>query len=161
VGEAPPISEDLPLLRRLNRRDDIAPLRFRQTLHVSDELPTDGLLLGLGWHDIEQDEWGLRFRWARARAQLVQTRSSGRRTRLWIEAFPGPAVRDPLAVLVRDHNGDEMSRFQLRARARIEIEWPWPDAGTTIELVAEGGGRPIPSDPRILDFALSAFDWIE
>ena len=161
AGEASPISEDLLLLRRLNRRDDIAPLRFRQTLHVSNELPANGLLLGLGWYDIEQDEWGLRFRWARARPQLLRTRPSEQRTRLWIEAFPGPAVKDPLAVRVRDHKGAEMSRFTLHTRARIEIEWPWPDAGTAIELVAAGAGRSIPSDPRILDFALAAFDWIE
>ena len=152
---------DRAALLLLNRRDDIGPLRCRQTLHGEDGLPEDGLFLGRGWHDLERDEWGLPLRWAGGPAELVVTRPSGTRQRLRLEAFPGPgAGAGPLALSIRDGDGAEEARVELRARREIEIDVRLAaGAGTTLKLVPEGGGRMISTDPRRLDFALAAFDW--
>ena len=153
--------EDSAGLRSLNRRDDVGPLRFRQALHSGGELPIDGLFLGTGWHDFERDGWGLPFRWAGGPAQLVATRTSGARRALWLELYPGPGAGDgPLLLRVVDGSGVETCRFELADRRRIEIALPAAAGrGATFTLAPAGGGRRIATDPRVLDFAIAAFDW--
>jgi hypothetical protein len=147
-------------LRRWNRRDDVAPLRYRQALHHGKEIPHDAIFLGAGWHDPEADEWGLRFRWAGSRPRLVATAAGPRR--FWLELFPGPGAGEtPLLLRVIGDGGTELVRLELTTRQRVEVEWPLtPGGSAAVTLVAEGGGRRIPTDPRILDFAIAAFDWV-
>jgi hypothetical protein len=158
---AAPLPESTNELRRLNRRDDIGPLRYRQSLHLTSELPVDGLFLGAGWHDLERDQWGLPFRWAGAMADLVITRPSGNRGSLWIEAFPGPGVGDgPLQLSVLDAGGVERSQIVLNDGGRAEIDCAVAaGAGVTRTLVPQAGGHRISSDPRLLNFRLASFDW--
>ena len=173
-GGPPPVVEGIAEsggsaadLRRWNRRDDVAPLRYRQALHHGGEIPPEAILLGAGWHDPETDEWGLRFRWAGSNPRLVATAATptaaaaGPR-RLWLELFPGPgAGAVPLPLRVIGDGGEELARFELTTRQRVEVDWPLtPSGGAAVTLVAEGGGRRIPPDPRILDFAIAAFDWV-
>lgn len=157
----PPLFADAATLRSFNRRDDVGPVRFRQALHAGDELPADGLFLGAGWHDFERDGWGLGFRWAGGPAQLVVTRPSRGRRALWLEVFPGPGAGDrPLLLRVRDGSGVERGRAELAGRRRLEIHLPaLAGRGATVTLEPVGGGRRIPTDPRVLDFAVAAFDW--
>ena len=165
---ANPLREQLPLpessreLRLRNRRDDIGPLRFRQSLYLSDALPEDGLFLGAGWHDLERDEWGLPFRWAGGPAELVVTRPSGRREALWIDVFPGPAAGEAaLGLRILDGRGMERERVELESRQRVEIRCSVaPGPGEILKLAPEGGGRRIETDPRILDFGVAGFDWV-
>lgn len=162
---APPevsIAEDAQALRRKNRRDDIAPIRFRQILYSAGELPQDGLYLGQGWHDPERDEWGSPFRWAGGRAEIVVTRPTGLRTRFWMDVFPGPGAGEgALHLRLLDDAGVERGSAELASRQRLEIDFPLPAAaGARIVLAAEGGGRRILTDPRVLDFAIAGFDWV-
>jgi hypothetical protein len=157
----PPLFEDAATLLSFNRKDDIGPVRFRQALHAGDELPADGLFLGAGWHDFERDGWGLGFRWAPGPAQLVVTRPSGARRALWLDAFPGPGADGrPLLLRVLDGSGVERGRAELTGRQRFEITLrDLAGQGATLTLEPVGGGRRIQTDPRVLDFAVAAFDW--
>jgi len=162
TASAEPLVGNAEEVRRRNRRDDIAPLRFRQSLHLSNELPADGLFLGDGWHDPERDEWGSLFRWAGGPCEIVVTRPSGKHEALWIEAFPGPGAGEGrLALRILDGSGIERDRIALDRRSRFEIRYAMPlGAEAKLKLAPEGGGHRIPTDPRVLDFALTAFDWV-
>jgi hypothetical protein len=156
-----PLFEDAAVLLYLNRRDDVGPVRFRQALHVRNEIPDDGLFLGRGWHDFERDGWGLPFRWAGGPAQVVATRPSRARRALWLEVFPGPgAGASPLLLRVLDGSGVERARVDLAGRLRFEIALSKQEnGGATFTLEPVGGGRRIATDLRVLDFAIAAFDW--
>jgi hypothetical protein len=162
TADSSPSGGPADALRRWNRRDDVAPLRYRQALHLGIEVPPDAILLGGGWHDPETDEWGLRFRWAGSRARLVATAVSTGPRKCWLELFPGPgAGAEPLRLRVVDEAGSEVARLELATRQRVEIDWPaTPGDGAALTLISENGGRRIPTDPRILDFAIAAFDWV-
>jgi hypothetical protein len=162
-----PLPEDGAALRRLNAADDIGPAAARDALHASGlhasgTLPADGLFVGPGWHPLERDDAGARWRWLDGDAQIVVTRPSGARRRLRIDLVPGPGVAGFAPRLtVRDAAGT-VAAVAAAPGGPLTVELPLvPGPGTVFTLGAAEGGRRHPADPRVLNFRVFAVGWAD
>jgi len=72
-----------------------------------------------------------------------------------VDIEPGPSVRLlPLMVQVRDGDGKAIQTEELSGRTTITIQLP-PQSARPVLLVlhaADGDGKPVPNDPRILKY---------
>ena len=109
--------------------------------------------LGSGWHPLETFN-GETFRWAGNDAK-ISIGDPGKSGALLLEVEPGPGVNSkPFTLRVLDDSGTQVAETQVKTRQPVMI----PLNGTSKEkpvsltLHAEGGGKKIGSDERIMNF---------
>lgn len=120
-----------------------------------------GIRPGLGWYPLEYCFWE-RFRWVRKDAALIIHAPEGERRKLLLQIEPGPGVNnDPFELLVRNASGAIVSSVLVqRGPQLLEMEIPYqPGQTEQFVLTLEGGDRPTPNDPRILNFRISWCGW--
>ena len=143
-----------------------APHQYWRLLHkISPERPgtketeditlgNERLILESGWYDLEVSQ-GVRFRWSNGDAKILLNAGSPSTSTVSVDIEPGPSVRHiPLIVQVRDGAGKVIQTVELPGRRTITIRLP-PQSARTVSLVlhaADGDGKPVPHDPRILKF---------
>lgn len=156
LAEAPLYSEAGALRAWNSRHADITPQRTRDALFASGNPPASGLFLGRGWHGIErtaEPECDL-FRWVAFNAEIVVTNPDRLDLDLCVEAESGPsAALRSIALRLLDANGERLGT-QIMGRRR-ETRFPLSfshTAGAVFRLQAEGGGRKLEGEDRILDF---------
>jgi hypothetical protein len=116
-----------------------------------------GIELGLGWYPTEtHDEFV--FRWASNDAQITFDSAPASR-RLSIVAEAGPSARAlPLELEVLGDAGTSTQRFKLAGRDTLVIEVA--PMATMLRFHTDAGGRPLPTDPRILNFRVFRVEWL-
>jgi hypothetical protein len=118
-----------------------------------DVLPPDlGAKLGSGWYPIETYN-GETFRWAGNDPKINVSESAGLKT-LLLEVEPGPGVNSrPFVLRVLGDSGTQITEAEIKTRSVVAIPLDGV-AGTpfTLTLHAEGGGKKIGSDERIMNF---------
>ena len=111
--------------------------------------PELGAKLGSGWYPLETFN-SETFRWAGEEAKIDVTQASAMKT-LLLEIEPGPGVNSkPFTLRVLDDSGVQVSEAEIKTRQVIEI--PLDRAPLTLTLHAEGGGKLIGSDKRVMNF---------
>jgi hypothetical protein len=126
-----------------------------ETSETSDiTVGNERLGLGSGWYDYEV--WrNVRFRWSNGDGQILISPGQPRASTLSVDIEPGPSVRLlPLVVQVRDGDGKVFQTEELSGRTTITIQLP-PQSARPVLLVlhaADGDGKPVPNDPRILKY---------
>lgn len=115
-----------------------------------DVLPPDlGAKLGSGWYPLETFN-GETFRWAGEDAKIAVPESPSVKS-LLLEIEPGPGVNSKSFTLrVLNESGVQISETEVKTRQVVEI--PLDGAPLTLTLHAEGGGKLIGSDKRIMNF---------
>jgi hypothetical protein len=158
---AAPLYEDRPALKLLNAEHDIAPQADRTALHEADDMPPDGLFIGLNWLSLEAEYEGPSWRWMDRNAQIVVTRPSGGTRALLIDLTPGPGFGGrPAELILRNAVGDPVATAAIKAGGAIVLDVPLPAAtGAIYTLDTEGGGDSIAGDPRVLNFRVFGLRW--
>lgn len=115
-----------------------------------DVLPPDlGAKLASGWYPLETFN-GETFRWAGEDAKITIPERSAVES-LLIEIEPGPGVNSkPFTLRVLDESGVQIGETDVKTRQVVEV--PIGEAPMTLTLHAEGGGKLIGSDKRIMNF---------
>lgn len=114
-----------------------------------DVLPPElGAKLGSGWYPLETFN-GETFRWAGEDAKVTISDPGGAKSFL-IEVEPGPGVNSkPFVLRVLNDSGVQVTEANVKARQVVEIPL---DGSASLTLHAEGGGKQIGSDKRIMNF---------
>jgi hypothetical protein len=114
-----------------------------------DVLPPElGAKLGSGWHPLETFN-SETFRWAGEDAK-VSIADPGAAKQLLLEVEPGPGVNSkPFVLRVLNDEGLQITEAQIKTRQVVEIPL---DGAASLTLHAEGGGKQIGSDKRIMNF---------
>lgn len=148
-----PPFRDPVALRRWNRRGDIVPAEHVEALYASDRLPSDGILLGRGWHELEAQSAEV-FRWADNDCEIVITNIDAAPLQLILDAEAGPALKcEPFELLLLDSQGRRVSSAIVSYRHAITLDLPAIEAeGAVVRLTAPSGGSAIPPDTRKLNF---------
>lgn len=109
-----------------------------------------GLQIGKGWYPLESFTDGT-FRWVSNDAEF--TVASGR-THLAMELQPGPGVDfKNMVVKVLDTSGRQVQAVEVNGRQTVKLLLPVVKGkDSTYRLHLDGGGKKIPTDPRILNF---------
>lgn len=120
----------------------------------SDVLP-DGLeaKLGSGWYPLETFN-SETFRWAGADA-IISVTDPGNLQSLLLEVEPGPGVSSkPFVLRVLDRSGAQICEAHVKARqvVAIPINGASKEKPVSVTLHAEGGGKKIGSDERVMNF---------
>lgn len=109
------------------------------------ELPAK---LGSGWYPLETFN-GETFRWAGNDAKITINDAAGMKT-LLLEVEPGPGVNSkPFVLRVLDDSGVQITEAAVKTRSAVAIPL---DGAASVTLHAEGGGKKIGSDERIMNF---------
>ncbi len=110
----------------------------------------DGLKPAQGWYPLESSE-GETFRWVGPEA-VIETQNGAHVDQVSLDIEPGPGVGGgPLKLKI--WAGDKQhGEVVVKYRERIEIPWPKSTNGAPLRLRVEGGGKLIPSDPRVMNF---------
>jgi hypothetical protein len=122
--------------------------------------PGSGIWYGSGWSAVElyTDE---NFRWMRDEAEVFLQAPLGGGI-LQLEVEPGPGIgRLPGRLLVLDRNGTQVAEWSIFCHTTIRLHVT-PSAGKGLQLLrfqAPDGGRPVPHDPRIMNFRFFSIDW--
>ncbi len=134
--------------------NDTRLLNFRVFKLTFVQAPVDVLppeldaKLGSGWYPLETFN-GETFRWAGEDAKLSVTDPAGAASML-LEVEPGPGVNSkPFVLRVLNDSGVQVTEAQVKTRQAVEIPLDGP---TVLTLHAEGGGKLIGSDKRIMNF---------
>jgi hypothetical protein len=112
-----------------------------------------GIRLGPEWGPLEIFK-GETFRWVGNDASIFVTGLQTGDRRFTITAEPGPGLdRKPLLLKVTDASGRQIDAVEFTGRGSTDVFVP-VEAGKEAEfrLHVDGGGKTIPSDPRILNF---------
>jgi hypothetical protein len=122
--------------------------------------PDSGIWYGSGWSAVElyTDK---HFRWIRDEAEVfVQAPAGG--CMLQLEVEPGPGIGTlPGRLQVLDQNGSQVAEWSLFCHTTIRLHVP-PSEGKGLQLLrfqSPDGGRPVPHDPRIMNFRFFSIDW--
>ena len=109
-----------------------------------------GLQIGKGWYPLESFTDGT-FRWVNNDAEF--TVASGR-THLAMELQPGPGVDSKnMVIKLLDTSGRQVEAAEVNGRQTVKLLLPVVKGkDATYRLHLDGGGKKIPSDPRILNF---------
>ena len=115
-----------------------------------DVLPPElGAKLGPGWYPLETFN-GETFRWAGENAKISVPEAPETKS-LLLEIEPGPGVNSkPFTLRVLDESGVQISETPVKTRETVLI--PLDKAPLTLTLHAEGGGKLIGSDKRVMNF---------
>jgi hypothetical protein len=158
------INEDDPkqpygVIRLLNSNSkaDIVPLTSTTPLFEEHRLPSNGLLLGTGWHAIESAS-NVRFRWMGESSEVALTdlRTGGCELEFDIEPLLQPGL--PEFVLTAK-TGDRFVDYPLQGRQTIRFDFQAEgNLVQVIRLEARGGmTAPPPGDARLLKARAFAF----
>lgn len=116
----------------------------------------DGTGAGRAWEYGER--WGpaehfagQTFRWIDNDARIY-LRPSVVPQRLSIDVEGGPGVGKSSVLHIFDDRGAEVARAPLGDRRTLDVVLPANRVARTYELHVDGGGKRIPTDPRILNF---------
>lgn len=114
-----------------------------------DILPPDlDAKLGSGWYPLESFN-GETFRWAGVDSKITIAGPNGT-SGLLLELEPGPGVNSkPFVLRVLNEGGTQISEHEIKARQVVSIPLSGPGSLT---FHAEGGGKQIGSDKRIMNF---------
>ncbi len=114
-----------------------------------DVLPPElSAKLGSGWYPLETFN-GETFRWAGEDAKVSIAEPGGAKS-LLLDVEPGPGVNSkPFVLRVLNDSGVQVTEAQIKTRQVIEIPL---DGTASLTLHAEGGGKQIGSDKRIMNF---------
>ncbi len=121
---------------------------------IVDILPPEvGARPGSGWYPLETFN-GETFRWASNDAK-IEIADATNVTSLPLEIEPGPGVGSkPFILHVFGESGAQIAKAEIKARQSVSI--PVDGAGEngplSVTLHAEGGGKQIGSDHRIMNF---------
>jgi hypothetical protein len=148
-------------LRHVNPSNDIGPDWASELLHRG-VLPPNGILVGNGWHGLEQsgDE---QYRWADNDVEIFITEPAEAVARLLLEIEPGPSLGgDTLRLSVVNEAGEVVAEAEVDTRERVLLEFPLPPARVQIfRLHAESESIPAPGDGRILNFRVLGIEWAD
>jgi hypothetical protein len=114
--------------------------------------------LGDNWFPLEQYK-GETFRWVDNDAKFSVSSQRDQSKRLKLVVAPGPGLARPadFFVVLRDQNGHELQRADVRGRGTIYLNLPLKQGENQFALHVDGGGRHAANgDPRILDFRVFA-----
>ena len=149
---------------RLCARDGIfalTPEGLRRNEATDIVAADSGVWFGSGWYEVEIYTVD-RFRWIRDEAELFLQVPAGEKT-LQIELEPGPGVGSPPNVLqALDRNGVKVAEWLITGRTTIRLNVPAADDGKLqfLRLRVPDGGRPVPHDPRIMNFRFFGIQWV-
>jgi hypothetical protein len=136
---------------RQNEQSDITPAH-------------SGLSFGEGWGPTEPYANSCeRFRWVHGDAQILARVPEGGAV-LLLEVEPGPGVDSlPQPLQVLDENGSTVAEWKIAGRTTLALAVPASQGSVrrSFWLRVPGGGRPVLSDPRILNLAVFRCDWAE
>jgi hypothetical protein len=113
--------------------------------------PADGIRIGQGWYPFEV-YGGQQFRWIDKEAELILDSAAGAASLAFdLEAGPGAAGK-PLRVSFMNETGASVAAADVSRRKTLEIRLPLsPSSQSRYRIHIDGGGAPIPGDPRILN----------
>jgi hypothetical protein len=122
--------------------------------------PEMGIRFGRGWYEAEIDH-GVVSRWVSDEAGIAVSGPIGSENILSLELQPGPGVGyGPFTLQVRDHAGRTLAQGLVSGREIAHFLLPLrPGQTQYFRLRVLGGGRHIPSDPRILNFNVLRCFW--
>lgn len=111
------------------------------------------LQLGSGWGVLETFH-NETFRWIENDAHIVVAAEHGGDFVLSMIVEPGPGVGGkPFLLKLLDGAGRQVSAEPVRQRERVNFIFPMETGKTNeFQLHLDGGGKPTPNDPRILNF---------
>jgi hypothetical protein len=151
TGDKPELEDP----RVLNLR--VFKLAFVQA--VVDILPPHlDARVGAGWYRLETFN-GETFRWAGGKAE-IEIPDGSKAATVPLEIEPGPGVEfKPFTLRVLNDRGTQLAQTQISTRQSLTIPL---DAArmagpVVLTLLVEGGGKRIPSDPRIMNFRAFAY----
>lgn len=108
-----------------------------------------GLRAGHGWYPLETFD-GETFRWA-GEEVTIEAQTFSDVDSIYLDVEPGPGVGSKPFKLSVLSEGKPHAQIEVKGRQRIEIMKP-TNGATTLKLRAEGGGKTVPSDPRVMNF---------
>ena len=154
--------EDPAELMKANAGGDIGPAADAQVLRATGILPTDGLLLGHGWRDLQRLPDGVPFRWVDGDAEIVVTLPSGTKRQLAIAVEPGPGMESrPFTLRVVDKGGSVCATTPVRGRETVTVTLPvTPNVTSVFRLQPEEGGTRPPAARRGPNFRVFRFGWV-
>jgi len=121
---------------------------------IIDILPPElDARVGTGWHPLESFD-GETFRWASDNAKIIIVDAGDMKT-LALDLEPGPGVNaKPFVLRVVDDSGNSIANVDVKTRQPVAIPIDAATAGTPLSLTlhADGGGKKIGSDDRIMNF---------
>ncbi len=146
-------------LRRCNKPADIVPAESLLRLRTSADLPEDGLFLGPGWHRLERDGQQP-FRWLESNGQIVVTRPRGRPRSIVLDVESGPGLDcRAFALDLVDERGVLVDRTTVSGRREITFRLPPGHEETARFRLMAPEGRPLSSDPRVLNLRVFRISW--
>lgn len=154
--------EDPAELMKANAGADIGPAADAQALRATGILPTDGLLLGHGWRDLQRLPDGVPFRWVDGDAEIVVTLPSGTKRQLALAVEPGPGMGSrPFTLRVVDEGGTLCATAPVRGRETVTVTLlVTPHVTTVFRLQADDGGALVPGDRRVPRLRVLRFGWV-
>lgn len=134
-----PWYDDVIEFMAANPADDLAPLWCRQHLYRHDEPPADGLFLGGGWHPVEGDPFGEKFRWAAGETDLLISRPSGQPLLITLRLESGPSQDyGALDMQAVDERGRVLKTFTITRESVVSLlVEPAPARWHRVRLVPE------------------------
>lgn len=150
--------DDLISLMAQNPIDDITPDQDRKFFYDHHMFPVNGVLLTDGWYGVEKDGSGYVFRWVNTGAQFLVTNSDGKPKLLSIDVRAGYANEgSPITVSLVAADGDVVGEVIFESQQTISFEFTPPpvEAALYTLQVSNSLNLPLPTDPRILNFAVS------
>jgi len=141
-----------------NPIDDITPDQDRKFFYDHHMFPVNGVLLTDGWYGVEKDGSGHVFRWVNTGAQFLVTNPDGKPKLLSIDVRAGYANEgSPITVSLVAADGDVVGEVIFESQQTISFEFTPPpvEAALYTLQVSNSLNLPLPTDPRILNFAVS------
>jgi FkbM family methyltransferase len=143
-----------------NEKDE--PIALMKQSHQAMQFAahSDAITTGQGWYPFEHYR-GQTFRWVANDAELIIREPTGTRQTLSLEVEPGPGVGSrPFMLQVLDEKGHPAATAEVKGRRVIHMRLPIVKGQSAIfRLHVEGGGIPVPNDPRILNFRVFRYGW--
>lgn len=138
---------------------DIVPTHYLEQLK-NFQMPVNGLLIGHGWHGLE--DWGSgRQRWAENDAQIYVTNPDGTKNSIHLLIAPGPSLKnESLRLSLLDENKQTVDTAIIQDETTVEFNLPLTDERVQIfYLHTDANGIPAENDGRILNFRVMEIAW--
>jgi hypothetical protein len=137
--------------------DDERVLDFRVfdvKLETTDDVFPMWAQPAAGFYEPERDD-DLLFRWIAGDATIVLSSTRGKRLSFDAESGPGFASQ-PFTLIVRAADGSEVASALVGTRVTVDVPIDRSDRFDALTLHADGGGRTVPGDDRVMNFRVFA-----